>query len=61
MFSLIFFSISVYLFQCLQKLCNSEKGLWVYIKYLNITSPVSGKLEAAQQIKSAPVSFDKAT
>ena len=61
MFSLIFFSISVYLFQCLQKLCNSEKGLWVYINYLNIAHPLSAKLEAVQRIKPAPVIFDKAT
>jgi hypothetical protein len=61
MFSLIFPSIPVYLFQRLQKLCNSEKGLWVYIKYLNITSPTPAKLEAAQQIKSDPAIFDKAT
>lgn len=53
MFSLIFFSISVYLCQCLQKLCNSEKGLWLYIKCLNSTYLMTGKLEAAQQIQSA--------
>ena len=58
-FSLFFFSIFVYLFQSLQKFCNTEKGLWVYIKYLNITYPVSAKLEAPQQMKSAPVIFDK--
>lgn len=61
MFSLIFFSISVYVFQCLQKLCKSEKGLWVYIKYLSITYSLLAKLESAQQIKSTPVIFDKAT
>lgn len=49
----------MYLFQSLQKLCHTEKGLWVYIKYLNITYPVSAKLEAPQQMKSAPVIFDK--
>lgn len=49
----------MYLFQSLQKLCNTEKGLWVYIKYLNITYPVSAKLDAPQQVKSAPVIFDK--
>lgn len=51
----------MYLFQCLQKLCNSDRGLWVYIKYLDITCPISAELEATQQIKSVPVIFDKAT
>lgn len=51
----------MYLFQCLQKLCNLEKGLWVYIKHLNITYPVSAKREAAQQVESTPVICDKVT
>lgn len=52
MFSLIFFNISVYLFQCSQRLCNSGKSLWVYINYSNITQPISARLEPAQQMKS---------
>lgn len=42
----------MYLFQCVQKLCNSEKSLWVDIKYVSVTYPLSAKLAAAGQIKS---------